>query len=83
MKIKSSPRIIKRPDPVPGKSQANRPDIQTSQIKENQYKQAIRERQRLKAAEYSSKDPIRSHVKQRGDLVSRRIAHFQRKNPNQ
>lgn len=83
MKIKSTPHITKRPDPVPGDNQADRPDTQSSKINYEQYKQAVRERQRLKAAEYATNDPIRSHVKQRGDLVSRRIAHFQRKNPNQ
>jgi hypothetical protein len=50
-------------------------------MNKQQLQQIIRERQKLKAAEYLTKDPLRSHIKQRGELVSRRIAQFQRKNP--
>jgi|GEM_PF-6840948 len=35
--------------------------------------QAIEQRRRLKATEYSSADPIQTHARQRGELLERRI----------
>jgi hypothetical protein len=83
MKIKSTPRTTSRPqDPNSQQNAPNKPlDSQQTKMNKQQLQQIIRERQKLKAAEYLTKDPLRSHIKQRGELVSRRIAQFQRKNP--
>ena len=42
-----------------------------------QLQQAMRERQRLKAAEYYTKNPIRSSIQKRGQMVGRRIGALQ------
>ncbi len=39
--------------------------------------QTIDQRRRFKAAEYSTKNPIQDHVKERGELLERRIGHLQ------
>ncbi len=83
MKIKSTPRTTYLPQDLDSQQNAQEksPDSKQTKMNKQQLQQAIRERQKLKAAEYSTKDPLRSHIKQRGDLVGRRIAQFQRKNP--
>lgn len=51
-------------------SQASKPSPNPYQ---NSLNQAIEQRRRLKAVEYSSADPVQSHAKQRGELLERRI----------
>ncbi len=87
MKIKSKPHIVKRAQPKSDAGQENesgqnrQTDSKDSDLSTHELRQAIRERQRLKAAEYTARDPVKTHLKQRGELVGRRIAHYQRKNP--
>jgi len=42
-----------------------------------QIQQAMKERQRLRAAEYYTKNPIRSSIQKRGQMVGRRIGALQ------
>ena len=42
-----------------------------------QLQQAIGERQRLKAAEYYTKNPIKGSIQQRGQMIDRRIGMLQ------
>ncbi len=50
---------------------------QTSAPSSNPYQntlnQAVEQRRRLKAMEYSSADPVQSHARERGELLERRI----------
>jgi len=56
-------------------------DLLTKQkeIKKHSFDKTVQERQRLKAVEYSSKDPIKTTVKQRGELLARRLEQMQNK----
>jgi hypothetical protein len=83
MKIKSTPKTTNHFQNQTSQPNAQNKSLDSQQTKmsKQQLQQIIRERQKLKAAEYLTQDPLRSHIKQRGELVSRRIAQFQRKNP--
>ncbi len=49
------------------------------QIQQRQLQQSVRERRRLRAAEYCAEKPVKDHLQSRGELVGRRIADLQSK----
>ncbi len=77
MKTKST---LFRQRPQTKKSKSSKPTQKhrnQTQQSSSQLQRSIKERQRLKTAEYGAKDPIKKHLKNRGNLVSRRIANLQ------
>ena len=86
MKTDAPKRIVSRPKPDSTKDQSSNPKTSrnpSSSVLERQLGQSIQERRRLKAAEYSADDPVKTNAKRRGDLVGRRISHLQSKLENQ
>ncbi len=78
MKIKSPKSIVSRPNAKrkTAKIQAS-PPSQTNRTRLNHLKQ---KRRKLRAAENVTKDPLKGHLKQRGQLVGRRIGNLQNEN---
>lgn len=56
--------------------------LPTSSSHQSLLNQTIDQRRRLKAAEYSSADPVKSHAQQRGELLERRISQLQQQTKN-
>jgi len=85
MKPSNLPRIFQlRPAARPNQQPSARPNQQTStNPTQSTLNQTIEQRRRLKAAEYSSKDPVQSNVKTRGEILERRIAQLQQQNQDQ
>ncbi len=86
MKTDAPKRIVSRPRPDDTKGQSNNPKSShspNSSVLQRQLDQSIQERRKLKAAEYSADDPVKTHAKKRGDLLGRRISHLQSKLENQ
>lgn len=78
MKTKSTLYRL-RPQPKKSNSSSSNNQGQSkTQEPSSQLQRSIKERQRLKAAEYSASDPVRKHLQNRGDLLSQRIADLQR-----
>jgi hypothetical protein len=78
MKTKSTLYRL-RPQPKKGKAPSGQTHSHNqSQRSSSQLQRTIKERQRLKAAEHSAKEPVKKHLKNRGNLVGRRIANLQR-----
>lgn len=77
MKPSNLPRITQS-GPAAKQSQHSSTNLTQSTLN-----QSIEQRRRLKAAEYSSKDPVQSNVKTRGEILERRIAQLQQKNRDQ
>ncbi|MBD3250292.1 MAG: hypothetical protein GF381_01855 [Candidatus Pacebacteria bacterium] len=74
MKTGSKPIIIRPQRPSAGgllKSQ------QTRQAQA--YQQTINQRRRLKAAEYAATEPVKNHLKRKGEMVERRIDQLRSK----
>ncbi|KUK79697.1 MAG: hypothetical protein XD95_0202 [Microgenomates bacterium 39_7] len=54
----------------------------SARVTQSTLNRSIDQRRRLKAAEYSSKDPVQTNVKTRGEILERRIAQLQQENRN-
>ncbi len=80
MRIKSPKSIVKRPKPKNKKSV--RPNSLPHQSNQNKFDNLKRERRKLRAAENVTKAPLKGHLKQRGQLVGRRIANLQNEKKN-
>ena len=74
MKPKSSPNIIAR---AKVDTTSSTPVAVKKKLTRTQLQQAMRERQRLKTAEYYTKNPIRSSIQKRGQMIGRRIGALQ------
>ncbi len=77
MKSSNLPRISQLHQAAKSNPQLSPPPTQST------LSQSLEQRRRLKAAEYSSKDPIQSNVKTRGEILERRIAQLQQKSHDQ
>jgi hypothetical protein len=78
MRIKSPKSIVNRPKP----KKSARPSSLPRQSHQNKLGNLKRERRKLRAAENVTKDPLKGHLKQRGQLVGRRIANIQNEKKN-
>jgi len=76
--------ILKKPSPaIPTSFNTSQPKSSLlsrhTELEQKSFDHAVQERQKLKAAEYSAQDPVKSLMKQRGELLSRRIEQMQNK----